>query len=86
MRLDVLADAVEGGDPDRGGVPGRGPRGRFVATGRGPKYRFSGLMKCACCGANYVICGSYAYGCAANVNGGDAACSNRLLSDTPARS
>jgi site-specific DNA recombinase len=52
--------------------------GKPGSTGRGPKYLFSGLLKCACCGANYVICGSYAYGCAANVNGGDAACSNRL--------
>ena len=48
------------------------------STGRGPKYLFSGLLKCGCCGANYIMHSTTSYGCALNINGGDAACSNRL--------
>ena len=48
------------------------------STGRGPKYLFPSLLKCGCCGANYVMHSTTSYGCALNINGGDAACSNRL--------
>jgi site-specific DNA recombinase len=42
------------------------------------KYLFSGLLKCGCCGANFTMCSTHSYGCAVNLNRGDAACSNRL--------
>ena len=42
------------------------------------RYMFSGLLKCGCCGSNYTIHSTTSYGCATNLNGGDAACSNRL--------
>ncbi len=44
----------------------------------GGKYLFSGLLQCGCCGANYTVCSTTSYGCATNLNRGDAACSNRL--------
>ncbi len=59
---------------------------------RPPKYLFSGLLKCAECGSNYVVkSGSY-YGCAANINRGPATCSNTKqvrrvrLEETPSQS
>ena len=36
-------------------------------TGAGPKYLFSGLLKCAECGANYVQADSYRYACSTHV-------------------
>jgi DNA invertase Pin-like site-specific DNA recombinase len=39
-------------------------------TGRGPKYLFSGLLKCGKCGANFVICNAQSYACGNRVNGG----------------
>ncbi len=42
------------------------------------KYLFSGLLQCGCCAANYVVYSTQSYGCATNVNRGDAACPNRL--------
>jgi site-specific DNA recombinase len=47
-------------------------------TGAGPKYLFSGLLKCHCCGANYVIVDSYRYGCAKHRDRGPAVCKNDL--------
>ena len=47
-------------------------------TGAGPKYLFSGLLKCAQCGANFVVVSAYQYGCGSNVNGGKNACANTL--------
>jgi hypothetical protein len=47
-------------------------------TGAGPKYLFSGLLKCAECGANYVQADSYRYACSNYVNRGEAVCSNSL--------
>ena len=41
------------------------------------KYLFSGLLECGCCGASYTMCGAHSYGCAANVNRGEAVCANR---------
>ena len=42
------------------------------------KYLFSGLLKCACCGASYVMCSTTSYGCSFNLNRGEAACANGL--------
>ena len=42
------------------------------------KYMFSGLLKCGCCGANYTMHSTTSYGCAINLNRGDAACPNRM--------
>ena len=50
---------------------------RNARTGAGPKYLFSGLLACARCGSNFVICGANAYGCASNVARGAAVCDNR---------
>ena len=50
---------------------------RNARTGAGPKYLFSGLLACAQCGSNFVICGANAYGCASNVARGAAVCDNR---------
>jgi DNA invertase Pin-like site-specific DNA recombinase len=47
-------------------------------TGAGPKYLFSGLLKCACCGANYIMCSATHYGCSTNINRGPNACSNAI--------
>ncbi len=47
-------------------------------TGAGPKYLFSGLLKCAECGANYVQADSYRYACSNYVNRGAAVCSNAI--------
>jgi hypothetical protein len=43
---------------------------------RQPRYLFSGLLKCGCCGSNYVIAGAKHYACASYVNG--KACSNSV--------
>ncbi|MES9887285.1 MAG: recombinase family protein [Candidatus Sedimenticola sp. 6PFRAG1] len=48
-------------------------------TGAGPKYLFSGLLKCGECGSNYVMRSKYHYGCASHTNGGKHACSNKRL-------
>ena len=47
-------------------------------TGAGPKYLFSGLLKCAACGANYIIAGPGSYGCATNINRGPYVCPNAV--------
>jgi site-specific DNA recombinase len=46
-------------------------------TGRGPKYLFSGLLKCGKCGANFVICNAQSYACGNRVNGGP--CDSEVL-------
>ena len=48
------------------------------STGAGPKYLFSGLLKCGCCGSNYTIIGKTYYGCARHRDRGAAACSNDI--------
>jgi hypothetical protein len=45
-------------------------------SGRGPKYLFSGLLKCATCGGNYIIYNSKYYGCSFHTNRGSAICAN----------
>lgn len=42
------------------------------------KYLFSGLLKCAQCGANFVMISGHQYGCASYTNGGPHACGNKL--------
>ena len=49
---------------------GKGP------GGRGPKYLFSGLLKCGECGGAFVIADRENYGCATNKNRGASVCSN----------
>lgn len=48
------------------------------AGGRGPKYLFSGLLKCGECGGAFVIQGREHYGCATHKNRGESVCGNRL--------
>ncbi len=52
-------------------------------TGRGgPKYAFSGLLRCGLCGSSMIIIGgtntSRAYGCSGNKQGGDTVCPNGI--------
>ena len=47
---------------------------RAARTGRPPGYLFSGLLRCASCGANLVIANKTSYACASRINGGG--CSN----------
>jgi DNA invertase Pin-like site-specific DNA recombinase len=44
------------------------------STGRGPKFLFSGLLKCARCSANFIVVNARSYACANRING--KACSN----------
>ncbi len=52
--------------------------GKHAPTGRGPKYLFSGLLKCAECGGNFVIVNEHSYGCAAHKDRGPHVCGNSL--------
>jgi DNA invertase Pin-like site-specific DNA recombinase len=54
-------------------------RSNAKSIGGGPKYLFSGLLKCGCCGANFIICNHDKYGCASRAIRGKDTCSNRLL-------
>lgn len=47
-----------------------------ASGGRGPRYLFSDLLKCGCCGGTYVIVDRYRYGCGNHKDRGDAACTN----------
>ncbi len=47
-----------------------------ASGGRGPRYLFSGLLKCGCCGGPFVIVDRYRYGCSIHKDRGAAACSN----------
>ena len=46
--------------------------------GRKPKYLFSGLIHCGCCGARYVIADRTHYACSTRVNGGPLACPSNI--------
>jgi site-specific DNA recombinase len=47
--------------------------------GRSARYVFSGLLKCAVCGANFTVSGpAQSYVCASHTNGGKHACSNKI--------
>ncbi|MET0116899.1 MAG: recombinase family protein [Sedimenticola sp.] len=52
--------------------------GKRTSGGRGPKYLLSGLLKCSCCGGNYVIVGKDYYGCATHKDRGASVCNNKL--------
>ena len=45
--------------------------------GRGPKYLFSGLLKCGCCGSPYIMSSKTHYGCSGRASRGDAYCNNK---------
>jgi hypothetical protein len=51
-------------------------RDRAARTGREPKYAFSGLLRCADCGSNFVMAGKDHYACASRAYGGTTACDN----------
>ena len=46
--------------------------------GRGPKYLFSGLLRCGTCGAAYVVVDRYQYGCSYNRDRGASVCANSI--------
>ncbi|ARJ69106.1 recombinase family protein [Paracoccus contaminans] len=45
---------------------------------RRPRYLFSGLMRCGCCGSGFSKMSADAFGCSAARNKGAAVCTNRL--------
>jgi site-specific DNA recombinase len=47
-------------------------------TGRGPKYLFSGLLKCGTCGGNFIIVNAMQYGCATHKDRGPSVCGNDM--------
>ena len=47
------------------------------AAGRPGRYLLSGLLKCASCGANYIVADRYRYACASFLNRGQAVCRNK---------
>lgn len=67
---------AEKGERIRMGIRDANDKGR--STGRGPKYIFSGLLKCGVCGANYKVYSSTSYDCGLNLDGGHTACPNRF--------
>jgi len=50
---------------------GKGP------GGPGPKYLFSGLLKCGCCGHPFIMVDRAKYGCSANRDRGESVCDNK---------
>jgi site-specific DNA recombinase len=54
------------------------PKGRRVASRGGVrrKYLFSGILKCADCGASLVMANAQKYACGSHVNGGPHACAH----------
>ena len=56
----------------------RAAHGGRVSGGRGPRYLFSGLMRCGSCGGSYIIVDKHRYGCAMHRDRGAAACPNAL--------
>lgn len=53
-------------------------KARCDNSGRGPKYLFSGLLKCGTCNANFVVIDRYRYGCGRHKDRGPQACPNAL--------
>lgn len=47
--------------------------------GRRPKYLFSGLLQCGCCGGNMAMVNGSKYGCSTHKERGPEACSNNAL-------
>ena len=71
----------------REGAPEGGPRKerqhrkalhKNARSGAGPKYLFSGLLKCGVCDGSYAISDRYRYGCSMHVNRGATACANAI--------
>ena len=52
-------------------------RPNAFGAARRPTHLFSGLLKCGCCGANYILVNKVKYGCSAARNRGT--CANRAL-------
>ena len=50
--------------------------GERARTGRGPGFLFSGLLRCGCCGSNYVMSNRDSYGCIGRKKG---ICTNNRL-------
>jgi hypothetical protein len=50
---------------------------RFKAGGK-PRFLLSGLLRCAVCGAHYIMSNARNYTCSSYVNGGTGACSNSV--------
>jgi DNA invertase Pin-like site-specific DNA recombinase len=48
------------------------------ARGRPSRYLLSGLLKCGCCGANFIMRDTRAYACSSNTNGGRHLCDNGI--------
>lgn len=63
--------AVKRGTTERKASNGRG------AGGRGPKYLFSGLLRCGVCGGSFVLTERDRYGCACHKDRGDVVCTNK---------
>lgn len=51
-------------------------QGELARAGRGPKFLFSGLLRCGECGGPMVVVDRYRYGCAIHKDRGPAACGN----------
>jgi site-specific DNA recombinase len=70
----------------RASVRGAGVRAALAGAGHtgrgGPKYAFSGLLRCGICGSSMVVVGGTdawrAYGCSGNKHGGSAVCANDI--------
>jgi site-specific DNA recombinase len=45
-------------------------------SGKGPKYVLSGLLRCAVCGAHFILASATQYRCSSYIGGGAAGCSN----------
>ena len=46
--------------------------------GRPPRYLLTGILKCGCCGSNFVTDNGRAYVCSSRTNGGKALCENSI--------
>ncbi len=53
-------------------------RAALRSTGRGPKYLFSGLLKCGVCNGSYIIVTTNKYGCATHKDRGPHICTNHM--------
>ncbi len=53
-------------------------RAALRSTGRGPKYLFSGLLKCSVCNDSYIIVTTNKYGCATHKDRGPHICTNHM--------
>ncbi len=63
----------------REGLSAAAAGGHAGAVQRGPKYLFSGLLRCGCCQSNYVVSGTnQGYVCSSHTHGGSNACANGL--------